>query len=68
MDKLRFWIIRLLWKFNYVSRRWCWADAVAWAEGLTDEIREADHTCYYCLGCNTDAEAAEYQARLYPKP
>jgi hypothetical protein len=71
MDKIRWFIIRFLWRFPYISRRWCWADAVAWAEGLTDEVHEAQHDCFYCLACNTDAEAKAYQVQPeaeYPKP
>lgn len=57
MTKLRYWIIDLLWKIPGVSRRYCWAEAVTWAVGCTGLWKEADHECYYCLTCNTKAEA-----------
>ena len=55
---MRLNLVFLLWRFQFFSRRWCWADAVMWASGFKplDDIKRADHTCFYCNACNTQAE------------
>jgi hypothetical protein len=63
MKTIRYFIIKLLWKFPWVWRNYCWADAVMWAEfpDNENEIGPAKHDCFYCLACNTDDEINAYQ-------
>lgn len=61
--KIRYFIIRLLWKFPFVWRNYCWATAVLWADDICDQslFEPANHKCFYCLTCNTKAEIEAYQ-------
>ncbi len=63
MIKLRWILIRLLWKIPFIRRRWCWADAVFWSYDYIHhkEIERANHECYYCMGCNTQDEIDRWQ-------
>lgn len=48
---MRLWIIKQLWKSNYIRRRWCWAEAVAWATGVGGVLQRGDPDCDYCGNC-----------------
>lgn len=61
-NDLRFALIKALWKLPGVSRKYCWAHAVAWSVGHGGKVlKVANHKCYYCLACHTDEEIEEYQ-------
>ena len=63
---IRYKIIYALWFSKKISRNYCWADAVMWAEcpDVSDLFGKADHKCYWCLVCNTAEEIKEYQSKL----
>jgi hypothetical protein len=63
MRTLRFFIVRALWRIPGVSRRYCWASAVAWAAGHDCLWTRADHACFYCAACNTEEEIIAYQTQ-----
>ena len=49
---MRLWLITQLWKIDYIRRRWCWADAVAWETGVGSlPIDRVDPACDYCGAC-----------------
>ena len=59
--KLKYFIISTLWKLPFVRRNYCWANAVLYVNGFDHELFEpADHKCFYCLACNTQAEIDEH--------
>lgn len=64
MTALRMLLIRFLWLFPCISRRWCRAEAVIWAHypeiGI---IERARHDCYYCMACHTKAEMEAHQSK-----
>ena len=67
MTAMRMLLVRFLWLFPCISRRWCRADAVIWAHypekgiGIIERVYD---NCYYCSACHTKKEMIKYQARI----
>lgn len=62
MKTIRWFIAELLWKSARISRSYCWASAVTWAEGWGNPLLEAaDHRCFYCNACNTPEEIKAHE-------
>jgi hypothetical protein len=51
--KLRFWIVKMLWKLPFIRHRYCWLSADMWAFYGT-KIERSDQ-CGYCGACEDDA-------------
>lgn len=56
IDLLKITVLGWFWKIPFISRRWCWMDAVAWVLGETKVVGRADPTCFFCGACHTDSE------------
>ena len=58
---MRMTFIKLLWSIPFIRRRFCILNAVAWTvDGKENPFHPADHTCYYCGACHTEAELAAH--------